>query len=101
MTNEELIRDWKTLTIKFQSDETSITMLEMFLLCSGETIIDVNGTMESVVVFYQGYNERGSPAIFFKSDKNDNCITFGYDSVKKTHINSKIGKFIRLTTTES
>jgi hypothetical protein len=95
MTNEELIKNWKTLIVKFNSENDPIPMMEMFLFCSGETAIDVCGTIEIVVIFYQGYHDKGSPAMFFQSDVDDNCLVFGYDSSKKTHIKSIIGKFLK------
>ena len=96
MTNKELIQNWKTLKIKFKSEKKSIPMLEMFLLCVGETEIDVNGEKELAVAFYQGYDEKGSPAVLFQSDSKDYCWTFGIDSKNKTHIKARIGKFMKL-----
>jgi len=96
MTNENLIKRWRTLSIQFKSNKTITPMMEMFLLCAGESEIDVEGKKESVISFYQGYDEKGSPVVFFTSDSKNNCWTYGYDSNKKTHVKSKIGKFIEM-----
>lgn len=96
MTNKEIIKNWKTLKIKFKSEKKPVPLLEMFLVCVGETDIDVNGTKETVVGFYQGYDDKGSPAVLFTSDDRDVCWTYGKDSIKNTHVKSKIGKFIKL-----
>ena len=69
-------------------------MSDLFLICVGESEIDVDGKKELVVSFFQGYDEKGSPAVFFNSDSKDRCWTFGYDTKKETHIKSNIGSFI-------
>ena len=93
MTNKELIDSWKTLSIEFNSGLTQ-KMVDMFLLCWGETKMDMEGNKESVVVFDQG-GEMGTPALFCQSDVDDNCWAFGWNEEKKTGVKSKIGKFIK------
>lgn len=95
MTNNQLIKHWKNLSIQFKSSKKVTPLTDMFLLCVGEGVINVDGGEDKAVVFYQGYDEQGSPAVFFKSDKKDNCFTFGLDTKKKTHIKSCIGRFIK------
>ena len=68
----------------------------MFLVCVGETEIDVQGKKEVVVGFYQGYDNGGSPAAFFSSDQKNNCFAYGMDTTKNTHVKSNIGKFINI-----
>ena len=72
MTNKQLIKRWKDLSIKFNSEKIPKPMTDMFLVCCGETVLSVGGGEEKVIIFYQGYDEKGSPAVFFKSDKKDN-----------------------------
>jgi hypothetical protein len=96
MTNRDLMTKWKELKIKFKSEKKPIPMLEMFLVCVGETEIDVQGKKEIVVGFYQGFAEEGSPAYLFSSDQKNRCYTYGLDSKKNTHVKSLIGKFIKL-----
>ncbi len=95
MTNLELIRKWKELKIKFKSSKESKSMLSMFIVCVGETEIDVEGKKERVIGFYQGFDEKGSPAALFSSDDRNRCWTYALDSTKNTHIKSNIGKFIK------
>jgi len=95
MNNKQLIKKWKTLSIEFKSKKTKTKMIDMFLLCPGEGVINYDGGEDKVVVFYQGYDDKGSPAVFFKSDKNDNCYTFALDSKRKTHVRSHIGRFVK------
>jgi hypothetical protein len=95
MTNKQLIKKWKNLSIQFKSSKKIIPLSEIFLLCPGEGVITIDGGEEKVVFFYQGYDEKGSPAAMFKSDRNDNCYAFALDSGKKTHVRSHIGKFVK------
>lgn len=94
MTNRQLIKKWRELQIEFKSSKETIPILQMFLVCVGETEIDVQGKKEVVVGFYQGYDSIGSPAAFFSSDQKNNCFTYGVDTKNNTHIKSNIGKFI-------
>ena len=95
MTNQQLIKRWRELRIKFKSSKEMTPMMEMFLVCVGETEIDVQGKKETVVGFYQGYDNSGSPAAFFSSDQKNNCFTYGLDTNKNTHVKSNIGKFVK------
>jgi len=95
MNNQQLIKKWKDLSIEFKSSKKVIPMTDMFLLCPGEVVVNVGGGEEKAVVFYQGYDEKGSPATFFRSDKKDNCFTYGLDTTKKTHVKAHIGKFVK------
>ncbi len=92
MTNQHLIKNWQSLGIKFKSSKETSSLSDLFLICVGETEIDVGGTKERVVTFYQGYDEKGSPAVFFTSDDNDRCWTFAHKD--GTHIKSNIGSFV-------
>ena len=94
MTNKHLIRNWRSIGIQFKSTKEISTLSDLFLVCVGESEIDVGGTKELVVGFFQGYDEKGSPAVFFQSDTRDRCWTFGYDTKNETHIKSNIGTFI-------
>ncbi len=92
MTNLYLIKNWHSLGIKFKSSKETSSLSDMFLICVGETELDVSGIKERVVAFYQGYDEKGSPAVFFTSDDNDRCWTFAHKN--DTHIKSNIGSFV-------
>ena len=94
MNNNQLIKKWKDLSIRFKSSKEEIPLITMFMLCCGETEIKIGKEKEKVVIFYQGAGQ-GSPACFFQSDKKDTCWTFAYDSEKDTHIKSCIGKFVK------
>ncbi len=52
MTNLVLIKDWKNLSIKFRTSKEVTALVEMFLVCCGETVIDVGGKEETVVIFH-------------------------------------------------
>lgn len=95
MTNLVLIKDWKTLSIKFRTSKEVTPLVEMFLICCGETVIDVGGKDETVVIFYQAYDDKGSPSAMFTSDNDGNCWAYALDTNKHTHIKSKIGKFVK------
>ena len=94
MNNKQLTKRWKELSIRFKQSKEEIPLNTMFMLCCGETEIKVDNKPEVVVIFYQGA-DHGSPAVFFKSDKNGTCFAFAYNSEKDTHIKSSIGKFVR------
>jgi len=96
MTNRDLMTKWKELRIKFNSEKKPIPMLEMFLVCVGETEIDVQGKKEIVVGFYQGFDEKGSPTAMFSTDQKNRCFAYGLDTKKNTHVKAKIGKFVKL-----
>jgi len=95
MNNKQLIKKWKGLSIEFKSSKKVIPLTDMFLLCPGEGVINIDGGEDKAVVFYQGYDDKGSPAAFFKSDKNDNCYAYALDSKRKTHVRSHIGRFVK------
>ena len=94
MTNRDIMTKWKELKIKFNSEKKPIPMLEMFLVCVGETEIDVQGKKEIVVGFYQGFAEEGSPTALFSTDQKNRCFTYGLSG--NTHVKAKIGKFIKI-----
>ena len=94
MTNKHLIRNWRSIGIQFKSTKEVSSLSDLFLVCVGESEIDVGGTKEIVVAFFQGYDEKGSPAVFFKSDDRNRCWAFGYDTTKESHVRSNIGMFI-------
>lgn len=93
MTNKQLIKRWKKLSLKFKTENTTKLMTEMFLICWGETSIDIDGKKESVVCFDPG-GEQGSSGLFCQTDKNNNCIAIGWDSKNNKSIKSKIGIFV-------
>lgn len=93
MKNKHLIKNWRSIAIKFKSSGEVTPLSELFLLCVGESEIDVGGTKETVVAFFQGYDEKGSPAVFFTSDKQNRCWTFAHKD--DTHIKSNIGSFVK------
>jgi len=95
MTNRDLMLRWRELKIKFKSEKKSTPMAEMFLVCVGETKIDVQDKIETVVGFYQGFDEKGSPAVLFSTDNKNTCFTYGLDTKKNTHIKAKIGVFVK------
>jgi len=86
---------WRELKIKFKSSKEIKNLNELFLVCVGETEIDVQGKKEIVVGFYQGFDEKGSPAILFSTDKKNTCFTYGLDTTKNTHIKANIGVFVK------
>jgi hypothetical protein len=92
MTNKELITNWRNLGIKFKSSKEIKSLNELFLICVGESEIDVGGKKELVVAFFQGYDDKGSPAVFFTSDDKDRCWTFAHKD--GTHLKSNIGSFV-------
>ena len=92
MTNKHLIKNWRSIGIKFKSSKEISSLSDLFLVCVGETELDVSGKKELVVTFYQGYDDKGSPAVFFSSDDKDRCWTFAHKD--DTHIKSNIGSFI-------
>lgn len=96
MKNRHLIKNWRSLAIEFKSSKEIQPLAETFLICVGESQIDVDGTAEKVVGFFQGYDEKGSPAVFFQSDNKDRCWTFAYNSQEETHIRCNIGRFVRV-----
>ena len=96
MTNKHLIRNWQSIGIRFKTLKEISSLSDLFLVCVGESEMDVDGKKETVVGFYQGYDEKGSPALFFKSDKKNTCFTFGWDSNKKTYVKANIGEFVKL-----
>ena len=65
MNNNQLIKNWKDLSIRFKSSNEETELLDMFLICVGETEVMIGDKKEPVVVFYQGYDQKGSPAFFF------------------------------------
>jgi hypothetical protein len=95
MTNQEIEKKWKTLTIRFTNSGEVQSMNEMFLICPGEMNIDVGGKQETVVVFYQGYDTKGSPAIFLSSDDSNNVYAYAFHCEKKIYIKALIGKFVK------
>ena len=97
MTNRDLIVKWRELKIKFKSEKKSTPMMEMFLVCVGETEIDVQGQdkLERVVGFYQGFDEKGSPAVLFSTDKKNTCFTYGLDTKNNKHVKANIGVFVK------
>lgn len=95
MTNNILIKEWRTLSIKFKTSKEVIPLVEMFLVCPGETKIDVGGKEETVVIFYQAFDDKGSPSAMFASDKENGCWAYALDTNKSTHIKSRIGKFVK------
>ena len=58
MTNKELITNWRNLGIKFKSSKEIKSLNELFLICVGESEIDVGGKKELVVAFFQGYDDK-------------------------------------------
>ena len=92
MTNQHLIRNWHSIGIRFKTSKEVSSLSDLFLICVGESEIDVGGKKELVVVFYQGYDDKGRPAVFFTSDDKDRCWTFTHKD--GTHIRSNIGSFI-------
>jgi hypothetical protein len=94
MTNKQLRKKWKSFSIQFKSGDTR-PMTEMFLLCWGETELDCDGKKIKVVVFDEG-GMQGAPALFCQSDKDDNCVAFGWDSKKNTSVKSIVGKFVKI-----
>ena len=92
MTNQHLIKNWHHFGIKFKSSKETTSLTDMFLVCVGETEIDVSGVKERVVTFYQGYDEQGSPAVFFTADDKNRCWTYAHDN--GTHIKRCIGDFV-------
>ncbi len=95
MNNLQLIKRWKESAIKFKTSKEVIPLIEMFLVCCGETVINVGGKEETVVIFYQAYDDKGSPSAMFTSDGDDNCWAYALNTEQKTHVKSKIGKFIK------
>ena len=96
MTNKYIVKNWKKLGIQFKSNKKIIPLTDMFLICPGEGMINIDGGEEPVVFFYQGYDEKGSPAAMFKSNKKDDCYTFAMNSKKQTHVRCFIGKFVKV-----
>lgn len=92
MTNKHLIKNWRSLAIKFKASKEVIPLTELFLLCVGESEISVGNDKELVVAFYQGYSESGSPAVFFTSDNRKRCWTFAHKD--GNHIKSNVGSFV-------
>ena len=92
MTNKHLIRNWRSIGIRFKTSKEVSSLSDLFLVCVGESEIDVGGKKELVVAFFQGYDDKGSPAVFFTSDDKDRCWTFAH--LNGTHIKSNIGSFI-------
>jgi len=92
MTNKHLIKHWREIAIRFKSSKEVSSLSDLFLICVGEMEIDVQGKKEPVVVFYQGYDVHGSPAILFTSDDKDRCWTFAHKD--GTHLKSNIGSFV-------
>jgi len=94
MTNKQLIKKWKHLSLTFNTEKLKRPLTEMFLICWGETEVEVDGKKEKVVLFDTG-GEQGSPALHCNSDKDDVCWAFGYNSKTKTYAKAKIGKFVK------
>jgi hypothetical protein len=94
MKNKDLIKNWKTLAIKFKTSGQVRNMTDMFLLCWGETDMDIDGKKEKAVVFDEG-GMQGAPALFCQSDDQKNCIALGWDERKNTSVKSIIGKFVK------
>jgi hypothetical protein len=92
MTNKHLIKNWRKIAIRFKSSQEVTSLSELFLVCVGESEIDVEGKNELVVAFFQGYDEKGSPAVFFNSDDKDRCWTFAHKD--GTHVKANIGSFV-------
>ena len=93
MTNKHLIRNWRSIGIRVKTLKEVSSLSDLFLVCVGETELDVSGHKELVVTFYQGYDVQGSPAIFFTSDDEDRCWTYAHDH--GTHIKRCIGLFVK------
>ena len=94
MTNKQLIKKWKRLSIAFNTEKIKRPLCEIFMICWGETEVEVDGKKEQVVLFDTG-GEQGSPALHCNSDKNDVCWAFGYNSKTKAYTKAKIGKFVK------
>lgn len=92
MTNIHLIRNWRSIGIRFKTSKEVSSLSDLFLVCVGESEIDVGGTKERVVAFFSAYDDKGSPAAFFSSDDKDRCWVYAHND--GTHIKSNIGSFI-------
>lgn len=94
MTNKSLIKNWKNLSLTFKTENLTKSLEEMFMVCWGETTIELEGKKMPVVVFDCG-GEMGSPALFCYSDSNDTCWSVGWDSKNDKMVKANIGKFIK------
>jgi|SRR5579862_7034662 len=92
MTNIHLIRNWRNIGIKFRKSKQTSSLSDLFLVCVGETEIDVDGKKERVVSFFAAYDTNGSPAVFFTSDNDNKCWTYAHNN--GTHVKSHIGEFV-------
>jgi len=96
MTNKYLVTHWKKLGIKLKKHRTVKKMADIFMICWGESEMDMpENKKEKVVVFDVG-GAMGNPALFCTSDKEDNCWEYGYDPKKKCTVKRVIGKFVKV-----
>lgn len=94
MTNKSLVKNWKNLSLKFKTEGATKPLTDMFMICWGETPVELDGKKMSVVVFDCG-GEAGSPALFCYSDADDTCWCVGWDSKNDKMVKANIGTFLK------
>ena len=97
MMNEEIVTNWKSLSVLLDGETTPHKISEHFMLCWGECqdgIEMVDGTKVKVVIFDTG-GEMGSPSLWCHSDEEDNCWELYVDAESQKSKEKKIGKFVR------
>ena len=96
MTNRQLIKRWKNLSIRFNTTPLTRPLTEMFAVCWGEHEVEVNGKKEKVIVFDEGSDpKQGAPAVFCQTDKKDIFWVLAWDSKKNTYVRANVGRFVK------
>ena len=95
MTNKQLIKKWKRLSLKFKTEKITKSLSEMFLVCWGEKEIEMGDNKKEKVVIFDTGGEQGSPVLYCNVDKDNNCWAFAWNSKTNTFVKSNIGKFVK------
>jgi len=93
MKNQELVDKWQTLNIQLTDDTEIRKMANIFMMCWGETEVDLaDGTKRKAVMFDVG-GEQGNPCLLCYSDDENNCWQVGWEPKTEKVEERIIGKF--------
>jgi hypothetical protein len=96
MTNKDIVTNWKSLGILLTGEKEPRKLADHFMVCWGETEVELaNGTKPKVVILDCG-GEQGSPSLWLHSDEQDNAWeTYWIPETEKSE-EKIIGKFVKL-----
>jgi hypothetical protein len=91
MTNKYLLENWTNLSLEL-NDGKKYKLSEVFMVCWGETDMNIGGLDKKILVFDCG-GPQGAPALFCHSDEENDCWECVLNKDGK-YEEQKIGKFL-------